>query len=48
MARKAVFTSDEMVKARQLRDKATTAQELRKALSVLLVAEAGLAAILFS
>ena len=42
MARKVVFTSDEIVKARQLRDKATTAKELRKALSVLLVAEAGL------
>ena len=42
MARKAIFTSEEITKARQLRDKAVTAKELRKALSVLLVAEAGL------
>ena len=42
MARKAIFTSEEITKARQLRDKATTVKELRKALSVLLVAVAGL------
>ena len=42
MARKALFTCEEITKARQMRDKATTAKELRKALSVLLVAEAGL------
>jgi transposase len=42
MARAASFTDEEIAKARQLRDRATTAMELRKALSVLLVAEAGL------
>jgi len=42
MARIARFTDEEMAKARQLRDGATTVRELRKALSVLLVAEAGL------
>ena len=42
MARKVIFTSDEIAKARHMRDKATTSKELRKALSVLLVAEAGL------
>jgi hypothetical protein len=39
MARTAHFNSEELVKARQLRDQATTAAEMRKALSVLLVAE---------
>jgi transposase len=42
MARIASFTDDEIAEARQLRDRAATATELRKALSVLLVAEAGL------
>jgi len=42
MARKATFTDDEITKARQMRDEASTARDLRKALSVLLVAEAGL------
>jgi transposase len=42
MARLARFTEEEIAKARQLRDRATTIMELRKALSVLLVAEAGL------
>ncbi len=42
MARAASFTDEEIAKAYQLRDQATTAMELRKALSVLLVAEAGL------
>ncbi len=42
MARKAVLTNEEITKARQLRDKATTAKELRRALSILLVAEAEL------
>jgi transposase len=42
MARTANFTNEEIMKARQLREQATTAKDLRKALSVLLVAEAGL------
>jgi len=42
MARTASFTDDEVAKARQMRDQATTVMELRKALSVLLVSEAGL------
>jgi len=42
MARTARFTDGEIAQARQLRDRAATAMELRKALSVLLVAEAGL------
>jgi len=42
MARTASFTDEEIMKARQLREQATTAKDLRKALSVLLVAEAGL------
>jgi len=42
MARVACFTDEEIARARQLRERATTAMELRKALSVLLVAEAGL------
>ncbi|MFC1982760.1 winged helix-turn-helix domain-containing protein [Chloroflexota bacterium] len=42
MARTVNFTDEEIMKARQLRERATTAKDLRKALSVLLVAEAGL------
>ncbi|MDD5095646.1 MAG: winged helix-turn-helix domain-containing protein [Dehalococcoidia bacterium] len=42
MARTACFTDAEIARARQLRDRATTAMELRKALSVLLVAEANM------
>src|SRR4030042_7065720 len=42
MARTASFTNEEISKARQLREQATTAKDLRKALSVLLVVEAGL------
>jgi transposase len=42
MARTARFSDEEVAKARELRDKATTVTELRKALSVLLVAEAGM------
>ena len=45
MARAARFSNQEMARARQLRDKAATVMDLRKALSVLLVAEAGLDAI---
>ena len=45
MARAARFSGEEIARARQLRDKATTDMELRKALSVLLVTEAGLDAI---
>lgn len=48
MARKAQFSDEEVTRARQLRDKATTVIELRKALSVLLGAEAGLEANLTS
>ena len=44
MARKAHFSGEEIARVRELRDKASTAMELRKALSVLLVAEAGLGA----
>jgi len=44
MARKARFSDEEVAKARELRDKATSVMELRKALSVLLVAETGLGA----
>ena len=36
------FSDEEIAKVRELRDRATTAMELRKALSVLLVAEVGL------
>jgi len=42
MTRTASFTQEEIVQARQIRDKAETVMELRKALSVLLVAEGGL------
>ena len=42
MARTARFLDEEIARARQLRDKAVTVMDLRKALSVLLVAEAGL------
>jgi len=42
MARTARYSDEEVARARELRDKATTVMELRKALSVLLVAEAGL------
>lgn len=42
MARTAHFANEEIARAHQLRDRAATATELRKALSVLLVAEAGL------
>ena len=42
MTRAAYFTEDAIAKARELRDQAKTATELRKALSVLLVAEGGL------
>src|SRR3989304_1723407 len=42
MTRTTTFTDEEIMKARQLREQATTAKDLRKALSVLLVAEAGL------
>jgi hypothetical protein len=42
MARAAYFSGEEIARVRQLRDKASTVMELRKALSVLLVAEAGL------
>ena len=44
MARTARFSDEEIARARELRDKATTVMDLRKALSVLLVAEAGLEA----
>jgi hypothetical protein len=42
MARTARFSDEEIARACELRDKATTVMELRKALSVLLIAEAGL------
>ena len=42
MARTASFSNDEIAKARLLRDQAKTAADLRKALSVLLVADMGL------
>lgn len=42
MARATYFSNEEIARARELRDKATTIIELRKALSVLLVVEAGL------
>jgi transposase len=42
MAKAACFKDEEIAKAHQLRKRATTVAELRKALSVLLVAEAGL------
>jgi len=45
MAGAAHFSGEEIARARQLRDKARTVMELRKALSVLLVSEAGLDAI---
>jgi transposase len=44
MARKARFSNEEVARAHELRDKATNVMELRQALSVLLVAEAGLEA----
>ncbi len=44
MARAARFSDEELARARELRDKAATVMELRKALSLLLVAEAGLGA----
>jgi hypothetical protein len=42
MARTVYFKDEEIARARQLRERATTATDLRKALSVLLIAEAGL------
>jgi transposase len=42
VTRAACFTEEEIAKARKLRDQAQTAMELRKALSVLLVAEGDL------
>lgn len=42
MARTACIGDDELIKARKLRDQAESAMDLRKALSVLLVTEAGL------
>jgi DNA-binding CsgD family transcriptional regulator len=42
MARAAYFKDEEIARAHQLRERAKTATELRKALSVLLIAEAGL------
>lgn len=42
MTRAAYFTEDEIATAHRLRDQAKTAMELRKALSVLLIAEGGL------
>jgi hypothetical protein len=42
MTRTASFTQEEIAQARQIRDQAETAMELRRALSVLLVAEGGL------
>ena len=42
MARAAYFSDEEIARARELRDKAMVVMELRKALSVLLVVEAGL------
>jgi transposase len=42
MARRARFSNEEIIRMRELRDKATTVMELRKALSVLLVADTGL------
>src|SRR4030067_1673787 len=45
MARAARVSGAQIARARQLRDKATTVMELRKALSVLLVSEADLDAI---
>jgi len=42
MTRTANFTESEITQARQIRDQAKTALELRKALSVLLIAEGGL------
>jgi transposase len=42
MTRTANFTEEEINRARQTRDQAKTALELRKALSVLLIAEGGL------
>ncbi len=45
MARAARFSDEEIARARQLRDGATTVTELRKALSVLLVTEASLDAV---
>jgi transposase len=41
MARKICISPDDVQKAKQLRDKATTVSEYRKALSVILVAEYG-------
>jgi len=41
MARKTCIDLDEVQKAKQLRDQATTVSEYRKALSVILVAEYG-------
>jgi hypothetical protein len=42
MARIARFSDEEVARAREMRDEAATVMELRKALSVLLVAEAGM------
>ena len=42
MARTAYFKDEEIARAHQLREQAKTTSELRKALSVLLIAEAGL------
>jgi transposase len=44
MARKAHISDEELQRARTLRDKASTATELRSALSVLLMAELGISA----
>jgi transposase len=42
MARTVRISDDEIMQARKLREQATTAKELRKALSVLLIAELGI------
>jgi transposase len=42
MARPVIFSDEEIQRARQLRDQATTISDYRKALSVILVAEHGL------
>jgi len=42
MARKTQISSEELAQARHLREQCTTAAELRKALSVLLIAELGI------
>ena len=42
MARRSIISPEEVQKAKQLRDQATTVSDYRKALSVILVAECGL------